>query len=277
MDELKGKISLVTGASRGVGRGIALALGEAGATVYVTGRSVRGGPTTDGLPGTIEETAELVDEAGGTGVPVCCDHTEDDQVAAVFERIGSEQGKLDLLVNNVWGGYERYHGETFDGPFWEQPLWRWQGMFDAGLRAAFTASRLAAPLMIERRRGLIVNISFGDRGKYLGTVMYDVAKHAVDRLAMGMAFELREYDVTALALYPGYVRTERVLEHYNVKMDVTQSPQFTGRAVVALAADPCVIYKSGMTFSVSELAGEYGFTDVDGRRPRACRLEHMGS
>ncbi len=131
--------------------------------------------------------------------------------------------------------------------------------------------------MIERRRGLIVNISFGDRGKYLGTVMYDVAKHAVDRLAMGMAFELREYGITALSLYPGYVRTERVLEHYDVKLDVTQSPQFTGRAVVALASDPGVIYKSGMCFSVSELAGEYGFTDIDGRRPRACRLEQMGS
>lgn len=277
MDELKGKVALVTGASRGVGRGVAQALGEAGAIVYVTGRSVRGGPTTDGLPGTIEETAELVNDGGGEGIAVLCDHTVDDQVGRLFTRIKGERGKLDLVVNNAWGGYERYNGETFDAPFWEQPLWRWSGMFDAGLRAAYAVSRLAAPLMIERGRGLIVNISFGDRGKYLGTVVYDVAKHAVDRLAMGMAFELRDHGITALSLYPGYVRTERVLKHYDVKIGATQSPQYTGRAVVALAADPWVIYKSGMAFSVSELAEEYGFTDIDGRRPRPCRLEQMGS
>jgi NAD(P)-dependent dehydrogenase (short-subunit alcohol dehydrogenase family) len=277
MDELKRKVALVTGASRGVGRGVAQALGEAGAIVYVTGRSVRGGPTTDGLPGTIQGTAEMVSGAGGEGIAVRCDHTVDEQVEALFTRIRVEQGKLDVVVNNAWGGYERYSGETFDAPFWEQPLWRWKGMFDAGLRAAYTVSRLAAPMLIERRRGLIVNISFGDRGKYLGTVVYDVSKHAVDRLAVGMAFELRDYGVTALSLYPGYVRTERVLEHYDVKMDATQSPLYTGRAVVALAADPWVIYKSGMAFSVSELAEEYGFTDIDGRRPRPCRLEQMGS
>ncbi len=274
MSAFKGKVAIVSGASRGVGRGIAQVLGEAGATVYVTGRSVRGKPTTEGLPGTIDETAELISQAGGVGIAVRCDHCIDSQVEALFERVEDEQeGRLDLLVNNVWGGYEQYEHSKFDAPFWEQPLWRWHGMFVAGLRAHFTASRLAAPLMIERGRGLIVNISYGNGGKFLGSVLYDVAKHAVDRLAMGMAFELREHGIAALSLYPGFVRTERVVAGYKGDMSVTESPQFTGRAVLALATDPSVIHKSGMAFSACELAREYGFTDIDGKRPAELRVQ----
>lgn len=273
MSALKGKVAIVTGASRGVGRGIAQVLGEAAATVYVTGRSVRGRPTTEGLPGTIDETAELVEAAGGVGVPVRCDHTVDSQVESLFQRVLDEQGRLDLLVNNAWGGYEQYDDAKFDLPFWEQPLWRWHGMFRAGLRTHFTASRLAARAMIERERGLILNISFGDGGKFLGSVLYDVAKNAVDRLTMGMGFELRNHGIPVLSLYPGFVRTERVMAGYRGDLSVTQSPQYTGRAVVALATDPCVIHKSGMAFSVAELAREYEFTDIDGKQHASVRLD----
>ncbi|MCB1155223.1 SDR family NAD(P)-dependent oxidoreductase, partial [bacterium] len=200
-------IALVTGASRGVGRGIAESLGEAGATVYVTGRSGDGVRSLENLPGTIEETAERVNELGGHGIPVRCDHTDDDQVEALFMRIRDEAGRLDLLVNNVWGGYEGYGSAAFDAPFWVQPMWRWRGMVDAGLRAHFTASRMAAPMMIERKSGLIVNISSGDREHhYLGNAMYDTVKAGVDRMAFAMAQDLRAYNVAVVAVYPGFVR-----------------------------------------------------------------------
>ena len=181
MADLRGKIALVTGASRGIGRGIAQELGAAGATVYVTGRSVRGSATTENLGGDVDGAAALVTHSGGSGIPVRCDHTRDADVEALFERIRREQGRLDILVNNVWGGYERFGDADFVAPFWEQPMWRWDLMFDAGVRAHYAASRLAAPLMIPQRRGLIVNISSGDEGKYRGQVMYDAAKEAVDR------------------------------------------------------------------------------------------------
>ena len=193
------------GASRGVGRGIAVELGDAGATVYVTGRSVSDG--TEGLPGTVTETAELVTERGGEGIAVRCDHTVDADVEALFERIEREQGSLDPLVNNVWGGYEEYD-ETFDDPFWAQPLDRWDAMFDAGVRARFTASRLAAPLLFESDRGLVVATSSGDGAKYRGSVPTDVAKTAVDRLGKATAHELREHGVAAVVVSPGFTDTD---------------------------------------------------------------------
>ena len=169
MQRLKDKVVVVTGASRGGGRGIALVLGEEGATVYATGRSIRGGSTRPDLPGTtIEDTAEQVTARGGIGIPVQCDHTQDKQVEALFQRVKQEAGRLDILVNNVWGGYENYDDASFDLPFWKQPLWRWDKMFSAGVRAHFTASRLATPLMISHYQGLIVNTTAWDRGKYLG-------------------------------------------------------------------------------------------------------------
>jgi len=215
MHQLKGKVAVVTGASRGGGRGIALALGKDGATVYVTGRSIRGNSTRPDLPGTtIEDTAEQVTTRGGVGIPVRCDHTVDEEVAALFERVKQEQSRLDVLANNVWGGYENYSDETFDVPFWEQPLWRWDKMFTAGVRAHFTASRLAALLMMSRRQGLIVNTTAWDRGKYLGNVPYYVAKTAVNRMAYGMALELRVHDIAIVALAPGWMRTEDVLRRF---------------------------------------------------------------
>jgi len=263
---LRGKVALVTGASRGIGRGIAVELGAAGATVYITGRSTSGGPATDNLPGTIDETAQQITEAGGQGIALRCDHTIDADVEAAFAQIGS---RLDVLVNNVWGGYEAYDGRTVDAPFWEQPLARrWQGMFEAGVRAHLKASQLAAPLMIAQKRGLIVNISAGDTtgNKYLGWLPYDVAKSAVDRMAVGMAFELRPHNVAAISLYPGFTKTERVLEATGGEGGL-ETPHYTGRAVVALATDPNVMAKSGQAFMVGTLAREYGFTDTDGTQP----------
>lgn len=268
-------IAVVTGASRGVGRGIALALGDAGATVYVTGRSTTGAATTDNLPGTIDETAAAVTERGGRGIAVRCDHTIEDDVAALFERVRDEQGHLDVLVNNVWGGYEQYDGKAFVAPFWELPAHHWQGMFEAGVRAHYIASRYAVRLMLPRQRGCIINISSGDEHKYRGSLLYDTAKAAVDRMAFGMAHELRAYGIAAVSLYPGFVRTERVLdEHARHPFDLsqTESPTYIGRAVAALVADPQIMDKSGKVLMTGDLAREYGFTDEDGTQPPPFRL-----
>jgi NAD(P)-dependent dehydrogenase (short-subunit alcohol dehydrogenase family) len=214
---LKGKIAVVTGASRGGGRGIACVLGEAGATVYLTGRSIKDRPTIDNMPGTINETAEAVTARGGLGIAVRCDHTVDEEVEALFARVQQEQGRLDILVNNIWGGYEHYDGNswsedgtTFSAPFWQQSLGRWEGMFTAGVRAHLVASRLAVPLMLPQKQGLIVNTTAWDRDKYLGNLFYDVAKNAVNRMVYGMARDLRAYNINAIAIAPGFMRTERV-------------------------------------------------------------------
>jgi NAD(P)-dependent dehydrogenase (short-subunit alcohol dehydrogenase family) len=268
-------IAVVTGASRGVGRGIALALGAAGATVYVTGRS-RAGRTTENLPGSVEETASAVSARGGRGIPVHCDHTADAEVEALFARVGAEGGRLDLLVNNAWGGYERHDWRTFTAPFWEQPLRHWGGMFTAGVRAHLVASRLAVPLMLPAGRGLIVHTTAWDRDHYLGNLFYDVAKAAVNRIAYGMARELRPHNIAVVALAPGFVRTERVEAAFagaGRVPDNLESPEYAGRAVVALASDAGVLARSGRTVTAGELAREYGFTDVDGRQPPPFRIE----
>ena len=282
MDQLKGKVAVVTGASRGGGRGIALVLGREGATVYVTGRSTRVDSTRPDLPGTtINDTADRVTARGGVGIPVQCDHTVDDQVTALFERVSQEQGRLDILVNNVWGGYENYDQDTFDAPFWRLPFWRWDKMFAAGVRAHFTASQLAAPLMIARRQGLIVLTLAWDRGKYLGNVPYYVAKTAVSRMAYGMALELRTHNVAVVALAPGWMRTEDVLlrfdtdkQHWQTvpELRTTESTEYVGRAVAALAKDPEIMEKSGDTLMVGDLAAEYGFSDLDGRQVPPFRI-----
>ena len=280
MTDLRGKVALVTGASRGVGKGIALGLGEAGAIVYITGRTVEA-PNADGLPGTIGETARMVGELGGKGIAIRCDHRIDSQVEAAFARITAEQGRLDILVNNAWGGYEAMSekiGEnqwefTWERPFWEQPLWRWDAMFAGGVRAAYVASRLAARTMVARRSGLIANISFWAAQKYMGNTAYGVAKAGVDKMTADMAHELSVHQVAVVSLYPGLVRTESVLRAGVFDLSNSESPQFAGRAVAALGADPEIMQKSGRVFVVAALALEYGFTDIDGKLPRPLTLQ----
>lgn len=274
--DLRGSVTLVTGASRGVGRGVALALGAAGATVFVTGRSSRAGARTEGLPGTVEDTAEAIGERGGRGVAVRCDHRIDAETEAVLARIGEEEGRLDLLVNNSWSGYERGEEARFDAPFWEQPQWRYD-LFAASLRGHFVASRAAVPLMLPASRGLIVNIGFTDGEVPLGQVAYDVCKHSTDRMALAMAAELRKTGVAAVALHPGFVRTERVEAAWERlgqgPAEVVHSPEYVGRAVASLAADPELPELSGARLAVGDLAERYGFEDLDGRRPPAFRLQ----
>lgn len=275
MKHLEGKVALVTGASRGVGKGIALGLGESGATVYITGRTTEEGHSAAKLPGTIYQTANEVTNLGGQGIAVQCDHRNDDEVQAVFERIQAEQNRLDILVNNVWGGYEHYtDGTEFwkEKGFWNMPIARWDAMFQSGVRAHYVASVFAAPIMITQKSGLIVNISFfaaqrNDRG-----VAYGVAKAASDRMATCMAHELRDHNVTALSLYPGLVRTESVLKA-DFDLSNSESPQFIGRAIAALATDPQIILKSGQILVAAALAQEYGFTDIDGKQPRPITVD----
>ncbi|MFD5555293.1 SDR family NAD(P)-dependent oxidoreductase [Streptomyces sp. NPDC127068] len=274
--DLGGKVAVVTGGSRGVGRGIALALGSAGATVYVTGRSSRAGRPTEGLPGTVEETAEEVTRRGGKGVAVRGDHGVPEFNEALAERLSADEGGLDLLVNNAWGGYERSSEVAFDAPFWEQPLWRYE-LFQTSLRAQYDVTRRLVPLMFPRPGGLVVGIGFSDGEVYLGQVGYDVFKSASDRMARGFAHDLRKRKVAAVSLHPGFVRTERVEAAWAAMGDgpasVVHSPEYVGRAVASLLADPAVKERSGAVLSTGDLAEEYGFTDVDGRTPPAFRLE----
>lgn len=270
---LEERVAVVTGASRGVGKGIALALGDAGATVYVTGRTERPGQAVGGLGGTIHDTARLVTERGGVGIAVRCDHRDDEQTRALFACVAGEQGgRLDLLVNNVWGGYEHfYDGTEFwkEEHFWDAPLSRWDAMFGAGVRAHYAASALAIPLMLPRRRGLIVNVSFHEAQNDRAALPYGLAKAADDRMALLMANAVREFGIAVVALYPGLVRTESVLaagDHFDLSN--AESPEFTGRAVAHLAADPSVMERSGRVLVAAMLAQEYGFTDVDGEQPR---------
>lgn len=280
MANLKGKVAIVTGASRGAGRGIALVLGEAGATVYVTGRSIKGELAVDNLPGNIEETAEEITKEGGKGIPVRCDHTVDAQVKALIERVKQEQGRLDILVNNAWGGYEGYD-DTFDAPFWEQPLWRWDKMLTVGVRSHMVTSCFAAPLMIPQHQGLIVNTTVDVRSYNWNLdaydsiiVFYDTAKTAINRMAFGIAHNLRPYNIAVVALAPGWMRTEAVMSNKPPhtaptveELKKTESVKYVGRAVVALATDPNVMQKTGYLLRVGDLAREYGFTDIDGRQP----------
>ena len=272
--DLSNRVAVVTGATRGVGKGIALTLGECGATVYATGRSTRAAPGS--APGTVEETAEGVTARGGRGVGVVVDHTDDARVEALFARLAEEHGALDILVANAWGGYERRAEADFGAPFWEQPLWRWDAMFTAGLRAQFTAARAAAPLMLERERGLIACTGFASSTHYLGSVPYDVVKASVDRLVAAMAFELRPHDVAVVGVYPGFTRTEAVVAAFaeggKEPPEETHSPEFVGRAIACLYADEEALASSGQGIQAAELARRYGFTDVDGRAVEPFRL-----
>ncbi len=266
MGKLAGKVAIVTGASRGVGKGIALSLGEEGAIVYVTGRTEHESEATVPLPGTIHETASEVTRRGGKGIAVRCDHRYDEEVIALFKRVQDEHGRLDILVNNAWAGYEGLNDGRdipIDRSFWEKRLTLWDDN-QMGVRAAYIASALAAPMMVAQ--GLIVHIS--NWIEEFGNPAYAAAKVATDRLAADMAHELKGHNVAVVALYPGLVTTESILKFAQYfDMSNVESPQFIGRAVVALALDPDAMSKSGRGLVVAELAREYGFTDLDGRQP----------
>jgi NAD(P)-dependent dehydrogenase (short-subunit alcohol dehydrogenase family) len=267
---LGGRVALVTGASRGGGKGIALVLGERGATVYVTGRSVRGTPTTLDRPGTIDDTAEEVTARGGIGIAVRCDHTEDAQVEVLFQRIRSEHGRLDLLVNNAWSGYEIAPWSSFD--FWHIEWRHWDLMFTGGLRATAFASSLAAPMMVEAGRGLIVNMTWVlDRPH--GHAFYEVVKNATNKLTEQMADDLRPHGIVCVAVSPGFMRLER-MDLSPETAAKAESAEFAGRAIAALAADRDILAKSGRVMTTPELAREYGFTDVDGKQQSVFWDEH---
>ncbi len=277
MKPLQGYVAVVAGATRGAGRGIALELGSAGATVYCTGRSVRGN-LVSGRAETIDETAELVTERGGVGIAVRTDHTVVDEVRALFERIKAEQdGKLDLLVNDVWGGDVL---TEWGVPFWEHSLDNGLKLQQQGVHSHIITSYFAAPLMVARRQGLIIEITDGDQPDYRGSFYYDLVKASVIRLALGQAADLEPHNVTALALTPGFLRSEAMLDHFGVTeanwRDATaaekhfiasETPFFIGRAVVGLACDPDVFAKRGRALNTGDLGREYGFSDVDGRQP----------
>ncbi|MCA9692089.1 MAG: SDR family NAD(P)-dependent oxidoreductase, partial [Myxococcales bacterium] len=262
-------VAVVTGASRGVGRGVALALGDAGATVYVTGRTIRDGEAP--LPGTIGATADEVSRRGGRGIAARCDHRRDDEVRALFRRVADEAGRLDLLVNNVFCVPD---GVLTPAPFWEQPLSFWDDMHAVGLRSHYVASVLAAPLLLRSDAGLIVNISSFGGASFQINVAYGVGKAGVDRLAADMAHDLRPRGVAAVSLYPGVVRTERLLalgDASPFSLTHAESPELTGRVIAALARDPARMRYTGRTLVVAELADEYGVLDIDGARPRSPR------
>lgn len=282
---LHGKVALVAGATRGAGRGIAVALGAAGATVYATGRTTRARRSEMGRPETIEETAELVTGAGGTGIAVQVDHLEREQVQALVGRIEREQGRLDVLVNDIWGGEHLF---AWDRPLWEHSLDDGLRLLRLGIETHIITSHCALPLLIRRPGGLVVEITDGtaeyNAGHYRISFFYDLAKTAVLRMAFAQAEELRAHGGTAVALTPGWLRSEIMLEHYGVTEErwrdalakqphfaISETPAYVGRAVAALAADPEVARWSGRSLSSGQLAKIYGFTDVDGSRPDAWR------
>jgi NAD(P)-dependent dehydrogenase (short-subunit alcohol dehydrogenase family) len=276
---LQGRVAVVTGASRGVGRGIALALGEAGATVYVTGRTVDEGTSPARLPGSVPTTAARVTELGGIGIAAPCDAGDDQQIAAVMERVRDEQGRLDVLVNSAWGGYERFtDGSKFNpGPFWEQPLALWDSMHRIGLRAHYVTTALAAPLMIQSPGGLVVSLSSFAGQIFVPPVPYGVAHAAIDRLARDMAEDLRPHGVASVSLYPGLVLTESVLANIQYFEDEPnrETPLFVGRAVAALAADPDVMRVTGQWLIAAEVAAQYGVVDEFGHLPESNRARFL--
>jgi NAD(P)-dependent dehydrogenase (short-subunit alcohol dehydrogenase family) len=267
---------VVTGASRGIGKGCALELGAAGATVYVTGRTVGEGGAS--LPGSVSGTAAEVEAAGGRGIAVRCDHRDDEAVAALFARVRDEAGRLDVLVNNAF----LIPRELTSGkPFWETPISNWDDMLDVGTRSAYVASWHAAPLLVAQKAGLIANISSSGAAEYAWHVAYGVGKAALDRVTADTARELRPFGIAVVSLWPGLVLTERTSRAREALPSLdfrgAESQRFTGRAVVALAADPEVLARSGRAWSSRELAEAYGFRDQGGGLPAGPLHDRTGT
>jgi NAD(P)-dependent dehydrogenase (short-subunit alcohol dehydrogenase family) len=283
--ELEGRVALVAGATRGGGRGIAVALGEAGATVYATGRSTRERRSEVDRPETIEETAELVTAAGGEGIAVAVDHLDPAQVRGLVERIDSQHGRLDVLVNDVWGAEHLFQWDT---PVWEHDLERGLRLLRLAIDTHLITSHHALPLLLRRPGGLVVEVTDGtaayNADHYRVNLFYDLAKTSVTRIAWGLAQELRSRGATAVALTPGWMRSEAMLEHHGVSESnwreatertphfcISETPRYVGRAVAALAGDPGVARWNGESLSSGQLALLYGFTDLDGTRPDCWR------
>ena len=285
MQTLTGKVALVAGATRGAGRGIAVELGAAGATVYVTGRSTREKRSEIDRAETIEETAELVTAAGGVGIAVPTDHLEREQVRALVERIDREQGRLDVLVNDIWGGEQLF---SWDAKLWEHDLDKGMRILRLAIDTHIITSHFALPLLLRHKGGLVVEMTDGtadyNADHYRVSFFYDLAKASVLRIGWAQAQEIGPLGATAVTLTPGWLRSEMMLEVFGVREDnwrdalkdqphfaISETPAFVGRAVAALAADPDVARWNGKSLSSGQLAGEYGFTDVDGSRPDAWR------
>ncbi|WP_432100615.1 SDR family oxidoreductase [Streptomyces sp. WAC 04229] len=282
---LTGRVALVAGATRGAGRGIAVELGAAGATVYVTGRSTRARRSEYDRPETIEDTADLVTEAGGHGIAVPADHLEPEQVARLVDRIAREQGRLDVLVNDIWGGENLFE---WDRPVWEHDLDKGLRLLRLAVETHAVTSHHALPLLLRGSGGLVVEVTDGtddyNRDHYRNSFFYDLAKTSVVRMAFALGHELGPRGATAVALTPGWLRSEIMLDHYGVREDnwrdaldrvphfaISETPRYVGRAVAALAADPDVARFNGRSLSSGGLAQEFGFTDLDGSRPDAWR------
>jgi dehydrogenase/reductase SDR family member 1 len=275
MADLQGRVAIVTGASRGIGKGCALELGALGATVYVTGRSTS--EADHPLPGTVGATAREVDELGGVGIAVQCDHRSDDNVRSLFDRVLAEHGRIDVLVNNAFLIPPEL---TSRRPFWQVPISNWDDMIDVGTRSAYVASAIAAPSMVGAGQGVIVNISSSGAAEYAWHVAYGVGKCALDRITADTAHELRPHGVAVVSVWPGFVRTERIdvaeaggFLPPSLDVSAAESPRFTGRAVAAIATDADYLRWSGRAVSANELAVDYGFRDLDGRLP-AGPLHH---
>jgi NAD(P)-dependent dehydrogenase (short-subunit alcohol dehydrogenase family) len=276
MQRLMGKIAVVTGASRGVGRGIALVLGEEGATVYVTARSIKEASTRPYLPGTtVDDTAEQINDRGGVGIPVQCDHTVQAQIEALFERVKQEQSHLDILVNNAWGGYEEEEGRHKSGsPFWEWSIGHWNKAFAAGVWSTMVTSYFAVPLMLRQCEGFIANTTLDVSEYDGGWLFYYTPKSTINRMTFGMAVDLREHNVAVMGVAPGWSRTEAVMSGrpghtlpVGDDLKMTESVEYVGRAVVALATDSNVMDKTGRILHTRDLGREYGFSDIDGSDP----------
>lgn len=280
--DLRGKVCIVTGASRGVGKGVALGLLEAGATVHASGRTQVEGSHPLDRPGSLDLLAEDAKSLPGVLVTHRVDHADDAETEGLIAGVIEHEGRLDVLVNNAWPGYEKMSEAVPEGkspftwpdPFWQQPMWRWDAMIGVSSRAAYCASRLAGRQMVEQRSGLIANISFWSAQKFIGNVAYGISKAIADKMMADMAVQLREFGVAAVSLYPGLTRTEEMMKYAQyIDLSNSESPQFTGRAVAGLVADPGLMAKSGKVHVVADLALEYGFTDVDGKQPVPLNFE----
>lgn len=271
MRKLEGQVALVTGATRGIGKGIALALAKEGAAVYFTGRTEEEYKGAVPLGGSLSATEELIRQSGGIGCGIKCDHTKDEETKAVIERVVSERGKIDILVNSVWGGYEYFTDVTEfwkERGFWDAPAERFDKMFDAGVRAHYMTSVFTVPHMIKAGKGLIVNLSFWAAERSDKGAAYCMAKAATNKMTEAMAYELKDYNISAVTIYPGLVRTESVMRSKEFfDLSNSESPEFIGRAVAALAADENVMEKSGTVQIAAQVALEYHFQDIDGKQP----------